>query len=107
MRTLVGESKGWINHPAVKMWAGFEECLADYWETIVNEWVSRGYVDNTLKELDRIAETYNFDPFNYSKPAWLGNTDFHLSHQSNLLRKDKEHYIQFFDVPNNLEYIWP
>ena len=41
-------------------------------------------------------------------PKWLGDESFHLSHQSNLLRKKPEHYGQFFmGIPNNLPYVWP
>ena len=41
-------------------------------------------------------------------PKWLGDSDFHLAHQSNLMRKDADHYLQFFgEVPNDLDYVWP
>ena len=41
-------------------------------------------------------------------PPWLGDRDFHRSHQSNLIRKDREHYGPLFpDVPDDLEYVWP
>ena len=36
-------------------------------------------------------------------PPWLGNADFHLSHQSALVRKDPEFYRPLFgDVPDDL-----
>jgi len=41
-------------------------------------------------------------------PRWLGRADFHLSHKSNLVRKDEGYYGRIFgDIPNNLPYIWP
>ena len=41
-------------------------------------------------------------------PDWFGDINFHRSHQSNLLRKDKNWYSQFgWDVPDDLEYLWP
>jgi hypothetical protein len=41
-------------------------------------------------------------------PHWIGDKGFHLSHQSNLLRKNKEYYGKFFfGIPNNLPYVWP
>jgi hypothetical protein len=43
--------------------------------------------------------------FDYSQPWWFGFEEFHISHQSNLLRKDPIHYKQF-NVPNDLPYIW-
>ena len=40
-------------------------------------------------------------------PSWYGQEDFHRSHRSNLLRKDYNYYIQFFNEPVDLEYFWP
>lgn len=41
-------------------------------------------------------------------PPWIGREDFHRSHQSNLLRKDKDYYGRFnWSVPDDLPYVWP
>ena len=41
-------------------------------------------------------------------PRWLGDEAFHLSHRSNLVRKDPEFYrLRFGDVPDDLPYVWP
>jgi hypothetical protein len=41
-------------------------------------------------------------------PPWLGDPEFHRSHQSSLVRKDPEHYgVMFPGVPDDLEYHWP
>lgn len=41
-------------------------------------------------------------------PPWLGESEFHRSHQSNLIRKDPEFYgPRFPGVPDDLEYVWP
>ena len=41
-------------------------------------------------------------------PPWLGDEQFHRSHQSSLLRKDPAHYGPLFSgVPDDLEYVWP
>jgi hypothetical protein len=97
-------AKGWRNHPATKMWAGHEVLLAYYGLTMCREWLSRGYVDNLSGFfLDVI---YN-EPRNMDMPWFVGNSAFHLSHQSNLLRKDSTFYgDQFPNVPDNLPYIW-
>jgi hypothetical protein len=43
-----------------------------------------------------------------STPFWLGDPEFHMSHQSNLVRKDSGHYGKIFlGVPDNMEYVWP
>lgn len=41
-------------------------------------------------------------------PPWIGDEAFHLSHRSNLLRKNPEFYGAVFPaVPADLPYIWP
>lgn len=94
---LTGISLGWRNHPATNMWRGYEDALASYMNTAIIEWISRGY-KNTMKitQVDR-----------YTLPPWFGDPAFHLSHQSNLVRKLPEHYRKYFDVPDNIPYLWP
>lgn len=103
--TLVGESKCWANHPAVKMWKGYATALVDYTFYMVQEWEARGFKKDHASWM-RIKPKY-VAAF-VIKPAWLGRPDFHLSHQSNLVRKKPEHYrVWFPDVPSDLEYVWP
>lgn len=106
-----GRTTGWRNHPAVKMWQGWENSLARYGLAMCNEWKRRGYRD-TLTEffLDR------YDPVqdallledNSFVPHFITH-DFMLSHQSNLIRKAPDHYRPIFgpDVPDDLPYVWP
>lgn len=93
------ESKGWRNHPVTRMWRGFEEALKLYQNFTITEWVSRGYKNNMALEI--------VDMDNLVFPFWLGHGGIHRSHRSNLLRKDFEYYSQFFDDPDDLEYVWP
>lgn len=93
-------SKGWKNHPAVKMWQNHVECLRLYGSIICQEWKNRGYNDNLLSVFGKID-------YNCKIPFWLGNERFHLGHKSNLLRKDFKHYSQFFIIPTDIEYYWP
>ena len=34
---------GWLNHPAVRMWEGYADCLAHYHDVMIREWIARGY----------------------------------------------------------------
>ena len=104
-QTLIGNSKGWRNHPAVLMWKGYEEALLFYGWTMSREWVRRGYNGKIMLErFESILPMHN----NLIWPLWYGNDDFHDSHKSNLLRKNPEHYIKYWpDVPDNLPYVWP
>lgn len=96
---LVGS--GWRNHPAVKMWKGYEKALAIYGISICDEWIGRGYKDTCKSKILSMIKDIN----NPIMPFWLGNEKFHLSHQSNLKRKKPDYYK--FDIPDNLEYFWP
>ena len=99
LRTLLGISTGWVNHPAVKMWRGHEYMLRLYTQTCIDEWVRRGYTNNIMLPAVHNAGTI---------PVWLGNRRLHSSHRSNLLRKDPIHYGQFnwSDDPST-PYWWP
>jgi len=99
LNTITGISSGWKNHPAVKMWVGYEESLKHYTNAAIIEWKRRGY-KNTMK-------TYDVDP-QCARPPWIGDESLHISHQSNLVRKFPEHYQRYFpEVTNNLPYYWP
>lgn len=102
LKTLT-EGGGWENHPAVKMWKGFETALAHYGAAMCVEWRIRNYNDNMYQRFSSYLDK------EVDLPPWLGNKDFHLAHQSNLIRKDPYHYKALFgeDVPNNLPYVWP
>lgn len=102
LQTLTGTSKGWQNHPAVKMWRGHEDLLQVYGIAVCEEWIRRGYKDTCLGKIEALHADCGANT-----PAWWGNEDFHKSHQSNLLRKAPEHYGQFFRVSPDLPYVWP
>jgi hypothetical protein len=99
LNTLRGESLGWRNHPAVKMWAGYEPALKQYGREMCLEWRARGYKDNMLERFVLNAPVV--------LPTWLGDSRLHISHQSNLIRKDPEYYKDKFpNVPADLPYFW-
>ena len=103
LNALIDPAKGWKNHPATKMWRGHEAGLSAYGVVICTEWISRGYKDTCLGKISAIVA-----PDFTDIPRWVGDTNFHLTHQSNLLRKDPDHYRQYFPtVQDDLEYIWP
>lgn len=107
-KTILGESTAWQHHPAVKMVKNYPSFLFAYWACIVKEWVARGYKDNTMTTWHELQSKYGIDKIPKSVPPWLGNENFHKSHQSNLVRKDFNHYSQFFpNIPSDLEYMWP
>ena len=99
------QQKGWVNHPAAVMWRQYVPALAEYGVAMCVEWKSRGYNDSMEDRLRTILRETS-DGNSYEYPYWLGDSSFHLSHQSNLLRKDREFYQEFFDVSAELPYVW-
>jgi hypothetical protein len=92
------QTKGWRNHPAVLMWKGYENALKLYYNTMLTEWINRGFVNNM--PFEKIEGEVVMPPF-------IGDYAFHVSHRSNLLRKDEDYYSNFeWDVPDYLPYIW-
>lgn len=93
-------SGAWYNHPATQMWKGYEETLKLYHNLAIKEWIARGY-KNTMP-------LFNVHISDCKAPYWFGDSAFHASHRSNLLRKDPAFYSQYnWSEPDNLEYIWP
>lgn len=106
LKVLLGFAPGsrWANHPAVRMWRGYEGALLVYVLDVCLEWKSRGYVDNQIQVLNELGEYIQV----FKDPPWLGSPDFHISHQSNLLRKNPAWYAPHFpNIRNDLPYIWP
>lgn len=105
MNAILNPNYGWQNHPAVNMWRGHESTLLEYQEAICKEWVNRGYKDTCLQKTINLVDSVKTKT---TRPGWIGDYEFHLSHQSNLLRKLPEHYSQhFLNVPDDLPYVWP
>jgi hypothetical protein len=104
INALNGLSKGWTNHPATVMWRGHIPALAQYGMLICQEWKRRGFNDSLYDQFLEHSTVV------YSMPWWFGYEPFHLTHRSNLLRKDPIYYGQYFHndlPPSDLPYLWP
>lgn len=102
LNALQGRSRGWVSHPAVVMWRGYEEYLSYYHDRCIEEWKLRGF-KNTMpyKTLGQL-ESY------VAIPHWWDDQRTFASHRSNLLRKDYTHYSQFnWKESDDLPYHWP
>lgn len=103
------ESASWSNHPAVAMWRGYEWALLRYQMAICHEWKSRGLEDTCRDKTISLFQMIHPGLVEATEnPPWVGDIQVHRSHQSNLVRKDPEHYGKFFpEFPDNLPYFWP
>ena len=96
----------WGNHPATKMWMGYEWALMSYQTVMCNEWTSRGYNDTCLEKTQLLFNHFGMMP--PEMPPWLGQKRFHTMHRANLLRKDPEFYGKFNWPEEPAEgYFWP
>ena len=104
LRAISGYTRGWRNHPAARMWRGFEPALAAYGLAVCAEWVGRGYNDTRAVRIRRFRASR--EPA--VAPPWLGDERFHSAHRSNLLRKDPAWYGRLgWDDDPAAPYWWP
>lgn len=108
MKALAGLSKGWVNHPATRMWRDYERALLEYQYVTCNEWLRRGYKDTCADKTYRVyVEHFNTDA-DVELPHWWGDNRVHNSHKSALVFKDPMWYNTFYpDVIGEYNYYWP
>lgn len=100
------DHKGWVNHPATKMWEGHIAALARYGMLCCMEWRRRGYNDSLLERFRGVHDLFTMWGDADTLPTYLD--DIADSHKSNLIRKLPEHYQPLWPtVSSDLPYIWP
>lgn len=82
LNTLI-KNTGWIHHPAVLQWKGFEGSLINYAYLAAEECIARGI--NGHGEISKLNKL-GIDPEN-DVPPWFGTEAIHSSHRSKLLCK--------------------
>jgi Pyrimidine dimer DNA glycosylase len=116
VRGLTRPGYGWRHHPAVRMWRGHLEALGRYALTCCAVWGESGFADTCAVTLATdlreagVGLIRSQSELEHARglPRWLGEPEFHLAHQSALVRKDPEFYgPRFAGVPADLEYLWP
>lgn len=114
--TALDTGKGWIHHPATKMWAGSLGALCSYGYWMCEEWRDRGYEDTMLPWFyDRLPDggVYYED-----WPWWFGHPEMVRTHRSKLIHKLPTKYRPVWGhscvdrtltIPSRyrLPYIWP
>jgi hypothetical protein len=110
LRALVIPEYGWQSHPAIRMWMGHVPALTMYGLAMVDEWTKRGFADNTRDNIREFAPQAAHPDYaaKILLPPWLGDPELHMSHRSNLIRKDPRFYEEVFPgTEHGLEYVWP
>lgn len=100
VRTVNGETQGWRNHPAAKMWRGHVGALARYGVAMCDEWLRRGYKDTLKAQLLAYAD-------NSPAPDWWLDERVHASHRARLIEKLPSYYTLKFPGEKPGGYFWP
>ena len=104
LNTLSGRSFGWRNHPAVKMWEGFERALYGYVQTMVDEAKRRGIkTDKNESNIEALRKDF-WDLWGSEVPSWFQKEHLDkimITHRANLYKKDPEFYIEFRNAVND------
>lgn len=102
--TSIETMSGWFNHPATRMWWGYEHHLCLYTLAIMDECARRGTSSQT-----RTWFTGRLSRYSERVPHWMGDSEFHRAHRSNLIRKEPTIYrdVLGWTEQDDLPYIWP
>ena len=102
------EGRGFIHHPATKMWRGYEDALCVYAIDICREWIRRGYKDLQHAWFQGVLDFLQEQtPMRIKIPEWITD-EFVTAHRSNLIRKNPEYYEpKWPETPRDLPYMWP
>ena len=120
-RRCLGYKKDrYTNHPAVKMWKGYENSLLEYGVTCYNEWIDRFHKklrggrachevgEELLALLSQEIEDEIINGRERIYPYWLGDLRFHSSHRAALLAKKPDWYKEFnWEEEPIINYWWP
>lgn len=99
---LQGRKISWANHPAVKMWVGYESALQLYFNSF--------WLVATQKHGIKTKYLPLFVPEPHIMPWWLGDEDFHRAMRARLIEKDENFYGTLFPNDkgfNDGKYFWP
>lgn len=99
LRALTREKCGWQNHPATRMWRGYQEALAAYGMEMCDEWIRRGHPDTVKAQLMPFAGDRQPTQQELAQagklPPWLGDEALHRSHCAARGRCLKGHLIHY------------
>lgn len=106
------------NHPATKMWSGYEQYLLNYGAVMAAEVRRRDTMTadqklGALKMMAWFASEHkqfrqDFPEDKAVQPDWMRSKEFILSHRANLVRKDEAYYGRLFPSADPVRpYLWP
>jgi hypothetical protein len=102
---LEDKKVGWVNHPAVQMWVGYNDALKCYFNDFLKICKEKHNINTKYKKLYIRIPLYLMD-----YPWWLGNEDFHRAMRARLIEKKPDFYKPLWPEDegfNGGKYLWP
>lgn len=107
---LVNPKRDVSNHPACKLWKGYEEQHLFYINSLLVSWIHKGYKSTVNKQnykmLYKVCNPFGENLF--KTPPWITD-ELIETHRSVLIQKKPEYYRPIWpDCPDNLKmkYDW-
>mmetsp|Transcript_55302 Transcript_55302/g.131917 ORF Transcript_55302/g.131917 Transcript_55302/m.131917 type:complete len:270 (+) Transcript_55302:104-913(+) len=105
VRNVDGRYSRFQNAGYVRMWLGYAEALAVYYNAVFDEFVARGFSEGISK---RDTSVQGLGQGDVAMPGWLGDERLHSTHRAALLFKDPSHYGTFgWTEQPVVQYLWP
>jgi len=106
---------GWSNHPVSRMWRGYEHALCEYAFACAVEMPKRGHWQRAVTVRWQIYWAWKMTQYpNTGNPPWIGDQQFHLTHQRVLLHKHYDWYkwvwpwlLPLAPIEGSYPYVWP
>lgn len=95
IKILYFKSTGYMHHPIVKMWAGYESSLILLYNETITAWINRGYKNSMpLIDIRTVGKILI--------PDWFGQNEVHSKYRSLLLSKNFDYYskLGWIESPN-------
>lgn len=97
---LLGRTKGWVNHPATRMWRNHENMLFKYLYAIMRECKKRGIAtEKNWSAIEELHESNWHRGDGITIPGWMTDeliaNKIEITHRGNLYNKDPEYYFEF------------
>lgn len=105
MAALAGTTRGWVNHPATRMWQGKETMLFDYAIQNARELQARSY--KWENNLDYLTEHYNLIVEMRDTNGQFNDDDYKrimYTHRGRLYEKDSAYYAQWSNFSDFRQY---
>jgi hypothetical protein len=98
---LLGRTKGWVNHPATRMWRNHENMLYKYLYAIMRECKRRGIAtEKNWSAIEELHESNWNRGEGLTVPTWMVDESIankiEITHRGNLYNKDPEYYFEFY-----------